>query len=344
MPGPLIVLLSASALSGGPAPAAAGFPSGEFETLEEPGFAVDHQHCDGSTSTAAMMPLPKPLGRQFAGTEVTVEAELDAEGRPGDLELRDGHEPLLEELKFSLDRTRFAPGSPCVRIRFRVTDTVVKEADIIRLRPWADVTIDPRGTVTDVTFGTEVHPAVAAALEGQVAGWDFEPAELDGQPVGRTTSVLLEAELVPDGPERWTLTSERLLTGPRLVRRTATQWPRRGAGAGMAGLVRLSFVVDEKGRPRDIEILDAEPPTIFDRAARGTVKKWRYQPETVAGKPVRSKPLEVVIDFDPRRAAANASEDPHARTLSKDRLADLERMWDQAQMMRERQRLMPRRP
>jgi TonB family protein len=112
----------------------------------------------------------------------------------------------------------------------------------------------------------------------------------------------------------------------------------------MAGLVRLSFVVDEKGRPQDIEILEADPPTIFDRAARGTVKKWRYKPETVAGKPVESQPLEVVIDFDPRRAAANASEDPHARTLAKDRLADLERMWDQAEMMRERQRLMPRRP
>jgi TonB family protein len=344
MPGPLIVLLATSTLSAAPPTAAAGFSSGEFETLEEPGFAVDHQHCDGSISTATLLPLPKPLGRKFAGTEVTVEAALDAEGRPGELEIRDGHEPLLEELSFSLDRTRFAPGSPCVRMRIRVTDTVVKEADIIRLRPWADVAIDPRGTVTEVTFGTEVHPAVAAALERQVAGWDFEPAEKDGQPAARTTSVLLEAELVPDGPDRWTLTSERLMTGPRLVRRTATQWPRRGAGAGVPGLVRLSFVVDKKGRPQDIAILEADPPTVFDRAARGTVKKWRYKPETVAGKPVRSQPLEVLIDFDPRRAAANAGADPHARTLAKDRLDDLERMWDQAQMMRDRQRLTPRRP
>ncbi len=344
MPGPLIVLLTASALSAGPSAAAGGFPSGDFEILEEPGFAVAHQHCDGTVSTASVMPLPKPLGRQFAGTEVTLEAALDPEGRPENLDLTDGHEPLLEELRFSLDRTRFAPGSSCVRIRIRVTDTVVKEADIIRLRPWADVAIDARGTVTDVTFGTEVHPAVAAALERQVAGWDFEAGEKDGQPAGRTTSVLLEAELVPDGPERWALTSERLMTGPRLIRRTATQWPRRGAGAGVAGLVRLSFVVDEKGRPKDIQILEAEPPTVFDRAARGTVKKWRYKPETIAGKPVRSQPLEVVIDFDPRRAAANASADPHAQTLARDRLDDLERMWDQAQMMRDRQRLTPRRP
>ena len=183
---------------------------------------------------------------------------------------------------------------------------------------------------------------MAAALESQVAAWNFEAGVKDGQPAERTTSVLLEAELVPDGPERWALTSEHLMTGPRLVRRTATQWPRRGAGAGAPGLVRLSFVVDKKGRPKDIEVIEAEPPQIFDRAARGTVKKWRYKPETIAGKPVQSAPMEVVIDFDPRRAAINASQDPHAQTLAKERLGDLERMWDQAQMMRDRQRLTPR--
>ncbi len=348
MAGGLILALLAGAVSSGAADAtaetgAAGFPAGDFDTLEEPGFAVDHQHCDGSLSTASVLPLPRPLGRQYAGTEVTLEAPLDAEGRVTDVTYRSGHEPLLDELEFSLERSRFAAGQPCVRLRFRVTDTVVKESDIVRLRPWADVTINPRGTVTQVQFGTEVHPAVAAALEQQVANWDFEPGVKDGQAAERTTSVLMEAELVPDGPERWTLTSERLMTGPRLVRRTATQWPRRGPGAGVPGLVRLSFVVDKKGRPKDIEVIEAEPPQIFDRAARGTVKRWRYKPETVAGKPVRSPPMEVLIDFDPRRAAINATEDPHAQTLAKERLGDLERMWDQAQMMRDRQRLTPKR-
>jgi TonB family protein len=319
-----------------------GFPSGEFDIIEEPGFLVTHQHCDGTLSTPAVLPLPKPLSRRFAGTEVVLEATLDETGRTSEVTQTDGYEGLFEELAFSIQRTRFAPVSACVRLRYAVTETVVKEADIVRIRPWADISLSPTGTVTEVDFGGDVHPAVAAALERQIDGWAFEPGSRDGQPAKRTTSVLLEAEMVPDGPDRWTLTSRRLMTGPRLVRRTATEWPRRGMGAGAAGQVRVSFVVDKKGRPQDIAIVEADPPQIFDRAARNTVRKWRYKPETVGGKPVSSGPLEVLIDFDPRRAALNAREDPHARSMSTERLMDLERMWDQGQMMRDRQRLRQR--
>ena len=54
---------------------------------------------------------------------------------------------------------------------------------------------------------------------------------------------------------------------------------------GIEGFVELRFVVTETGSVRDPEVLRADPPGVFERAAIRAVLKWKYQPQMVNGKP-----------------------------------------------------------
>lgn len=53
---------------------------------------------------------------------------------------------------------------------------------------------------------------------------------------------------------------------------------------GIEGYVTVRFLVDRMGKARELSILDAEPPGIFDRAVHNTVPRWRFKPGKKAGR------------------------------------------------------------
>ena len=287
--------LAPAAGSRAEAPEPASVPAGD--TITSSGFAVDHRHCDGSESTPVVLPLPRPLGRQHAGEVLEIEARLDPDGRVAAFRRISGSPQLESELEFSLQRSRFAPGSDCVHLRFRVTDTVVKAADVIRFRTWADVTADPEGAIRDVRLVERLPGPVAAAVRRKIASWVLQPDR--AVPAGETwtTSVWTETELVPTGPERMSVSVQQLRVGPRPIRELRPALPGRLKGQRIEGRVEVAFMVDEKGRPKDPVVLAAERPGELDRYAVMTIKRWRYKPTTVAGEPVTAGPVSVVVDF-----------------------------------------------
>jgi protein TonB len=282
-----------NARAASPEPAPAASP----DTVTSPGFAVEHRHCDGSESTPMVLPLPRPLGRQFAGASLEIEARLDPDGRVAGTRRVGGSRALESELEFSLQRSRFAPGADCVRMRFRVTETVVKAADVVRFRVWADVTADAEGTVREVRLVNEPPAPVSRSIKRRIAGWNLRPGHPVPPGATWTTSVWVETELVPTGPERMSVSVRRLRVGPRPLREFRPALPGRLKGQRIDGRVEVAFMVDERGRPRDPVVLAAERPGEFDRYAVMTVKRWRYKPTTVAGKPVPAGPVSVVVDF-----------------------------------------------
>ncbi len=68
------------------------------------------------------------------------------------------------------------------------------------------------------------------------------------------------------------------ITPAKLVKRTAPSYPRNASQRNIEGWVELSFDIDTQGKPKDIEILAAEPSGIFEREALRSVKKWRFEP------------------------------------------------------------------
>jgi protein TonB len=63
--------------------------------------------------------------------------------------------------------------------------------------------------------------------------------------------------------------------------------PREAALKGIEGFITFSFDIDENGRVENIKVVDAENRSVFEAEARKAVRKFRYRPRRINGRPVR---------------------------------------------------------
>ena len=75
------------------------------------------------------------------------------------------------------------------------------------------------------------------------------------------------------------------------------KYPPQAARDGTEGWVRLQFTINEVGGVEDIVVLDAKPKRVFDREARRALRKWKYKPKIVEGKPEKQFNMFVQLDF-----------------------------------------------
>lgn len=69
--------------------------------------------------------------------------------------------------------------------------------------------------------------------------------------------------------------------------RVPPEYPMKALADEIEGFVLLRFTVTETGSVEDPEVLRADPPRIFDRAALRAVLRWKFQPQIRDGKPAR---------------------------------------------------------
>lgn len=89
------------------------------------------------------------------------------------------------------------------------------------------------------------------------------------------------------------------------VYRIPPAYPHAAGTMCLEGTVVLEFTVDEYGRVRDIEVLEAAPEGVFERAAIRAAAEWVYQPSCIDGQPVAQQ-QKTALDFklDPTLAAS----------------------------------------
>ncbi|WP_461208813.1 energy transducer TonB [Desulfocurvus sp. DL9XJH121] len=73
---------------------------------------------------------------------------------------------------------------------------------------------------------------------------------------------------------------------PRIVRKVEPRYPVGARKGGLAGSVRVRFVVDARGHVCDPEVLRADPPGVFEESALDAVRKWRFKPAKKDGRVV----------------------------------------------------------
>ena len=80
----------------------------------------------------------------------------------------------------------------------------------------------------------------------------------------------------------------------RAMKTVNPRYPSYARSRAVEGWVKLSFKVDNKGRARDISVVDASPERMFNRAAEKALGKWRF--EVLPGHDT-SKSLAQTFDF-----------------------------------------------
>lgn len=76
-------------------------------------------------------------------------------------------------------------------------------------------------------------------------------------------------------------------------------YPDRAAQRGIEGYVIMEFTVLASGEvdEESIQVIQAEPSSIFNRAATRAVSKWKYRPKIENGKPVPQYGIRTQLTF-----------------------------------------------
>ena len=64
------------------------------------------------------------------------------------------------------------------------------------------------------------------------------------------------------------------------------EYPAAAVRDGVTGTVVLKLLVTSAGKPRNVRVLKATPPGVFDQAAIQAVREWVFEPATYNGEPV----------------------------------------------------------
>jgi len=80
--------------------------------------------------------------------------------------------------------------------------------------------------------------------------------------------------------------------------RVAPQYPRRALSRGIEGWVEVEFTISKVGTVENARVSDADPPSIFNRAALKAVAKWKYKPKIEDGIAVERHGVKVVLTFE----------------------------------------------
>ncbi len=79
--------------------------------------------------------------------------------------------------------------------------------------------------------------------------------------------------------------------------RVDPRYPSRALQRKIEGYVVLRFTIDAAGRPKDIEVVEAEPRRMFEREAISAVKRWKYQPKVENGVSIEQFGQTAKVEF-----------------------------------------------
>lgn len=79
--------------------------------------------------------------------------------------------------------------------------------------------------------------------------------------------------------------------------RVEPSYPIRAQERGIEGWVRVEFTISPRGTVLEPKVIGYEPSSIFNQAALRAIRRWKYNPKIVDGKPVSRPGVKVQLDF-----------------------------------------------
>ncbi|MDB6012926.1 MAG: Protein TonB [Gammaproteobacteria bacterium] len=93
------------------------------------------------------------------------------------------------------------------------------------------------------------------------------------------------------------LTPAQLAANLKRLKYVPPEFPSKALTQRVSGSVTIEYIVDTNGDPRDVRVVEATPPGVFDHAAMQAVKHWHYEPVVANGAPVEV-PVRTAIRFE----------------------------------------------
>ena len=139
--------------------------------------------------------------------------------------------------------------------------------------------ISKQGDLLSPQVVNTVLPEFAQAALDAVKQWRYQPTLLNGQPVEIITNIDVTFELEP-GP-----IGAVKQTPPVLLAKVEPEYTDTARKARTEGTVVLRIEVNEQGRVQNIRVEHSLGLDLDERAIEA-VKKWRYKPSMLEGKPL----------------------------------------------------------
>lgn len=97
-----------------------------------------------------------------------------------------------------------------------------------------------------------------------------------------------------EGPTLGPVAAAQLDSGFVPLSRQPPEYPYKATRRGIEGWVRVAFDVTETGDVENVEVIESDPPGVFDIAASRAVSRWRFKPRIIDGQAVSGKASQVV--------------------------------------------------
>jgi TonB family protein len=168
------------------------------------------------------------------------------------------------------------------------------------------IDIDADGKLSECLVLGYTHAAFADAAVAAIQHWRFEPARLEGQPVGTIMELDFDfsvSGIVVSNPNICEATEALILRvrtdeftyllcparnldrTPALLVALAPRYPTALAKRGLKGTVRIAFYIDETGAVR-LPSVPVEQNSELAILAIEAVKQWKFTPPTSRGRAV----------------------------------------------------------
>ncbi|MFI4879910.1 MAG: TonB family protein [Steroidobacterales bacterium] len=142
--------------------------------------------------------------------------------------------------------------------------------------------------------GKLLERARAAVLAGKSGDADLAAARRWGADAASINAVTQLGQSKAQAPA---INAAALATQLKQTRAANPEYPENALNRRISGSVLLTYTVDTSGVTRDVHVIEATPPGVFDNAAVSAVRRWRYAPMVVNGVPVEV-PVKTQMRFE----------------------------------------------
>lgn len=78
------------------------------------------------------------------------------------------------------------------------------------------------------------------------------------------------------------------------VVRVPPAYPQRAKQARLEGKVTMAVTIRPDGTVADVQVLESDPPRLFDQAAVQAMQRWKFRPKIVGGKPEAQRARQTI--------------------------------------------------